>query len=246
MSEGYVKIWRKLQDNPMWLTEKFTRGQAWIDLIMLANHKDGFIRKRGLKVPVKRGEVGWSELALAERWQWSRGKVRRFLKELKMVQQIGHQKNNVTSLINLLNYDDYQGDSTTEETTDGHQTDTKRYRNKNDKNEKNNTYVENEVEINPSSNGKVPYQEMIDAYHEILPELAGVRKLTDKRKAQVKKLWMDKDMDKDMDRWRAYLQHIRGSKFLMGCVPGREWQADFEWITNYNNFVKIIENKYHK
>jgi len=92
-------------------------------------------------------------------------------------------------------------------------------------------------------NGKCPYQKMVDCYHEILPELTEVRKMTDKRKQQSKKVWMDKDMDQDIEKWRSYLDHIRKSKFLMG--KSGKWVADFEWITNYNNFVKIIEGKYH-
>jgi len=177
----------------------------------------------------------------------------RWMQILENMQNLTINSSNKFSIISIVNWSIYQCDNKEDVQQDVQQmsnrcpTDVQQMStNKNNKNNKNTTYVENEPEIDPSSNGKVPYQEMIDAYHEILPELSGVRKLTDKRKAQVKKLWMDKDMDKDMDRWRAYLQHIRGSKFLMGCVPGRDWQADFEWITNYNNFVKIIENKYHK
>lgn len=90
-----------------------------------------------------------------------------------------------------------------------------------------------------------PYQNMVEIYHEVLPELPAVRKLTDKRKLQAKKIWRDEEMAQDLNRWRSYCQHIRGSKFLMG-LNGKKWQADFEWITNYNNYVKIIEGKYHK
>ncbi len=140
---GYIKLYRRLQNNPLWLSEPFTRGQAWIDLIMLANHTDGYIRKRGIRIEIKRGQIGHSELSLAERWKWSRGKVRRFLSELsqKTVQQIVQQKTKLTSVITIVNYDMYQSDSTTDgttsSTTDGQQTDIKRYRNKNDKNDKN-------------------------------------------------------------------------------------------------------------
>ncbi|KKM27895.1 hypothetical protein LCGC14_1570130 [marine sediment metagenome] len=55
MHRGYIKLWRKLQNSSLWLDEKFTRGQAWVDLICLANHKNGYIRKRGvrsIRVPI--------------------------------------------------------------------------------------------------------------------------------------------------------------------------------------------------
>ena len=134
-----------MRESDLWLEEKFTRGQAWVDLLMLTNHEDGQIRKRGIPIDIHRGEIGWSEEALAERWEWARGKVRRFLFELssKTVQQIEQQKTNVTSLIKVTNWEVYQGNGTpndtASDTANGHQTDTKRYRKKNDKNEKKET-----------------------------------------------------------------------------------------------------------
>ena len=137
--EGWIKIWRKLGDSKLWLSEPFTRGQAWVDLLILANHSDGYLRKRGIRVEVCRGQVGWSEEKLAERWKWSRGKVRRFMSELssEKEQKTVQQKSNITTLNTILNYAQYQGSGT----TDGHQTvqqtDTKQYSNKNGKKEKN-------------------------------------------------------------------------------------------------------------
>ena len=139
--EGWIKLHRSIMENGLWLSDPFTRAQAWVDLLMLANHKDGMIRVRGIPVSVKRGQVGWSEVKLSERWKWSRGKVRRFLKELKTVQQIEQQADNVSSFITITNYEQYQdvstADETTSDTANGQQTDSKRYTNKNDKKKKN-------------------------------------------------------------------------------------------------------------
>ena len=106
--DGWVKIHRCLQDNPLWSCEKFTRGQAWIDLILLANHKDSFFYKRGVKIDVTRGQCGRSEVELADRWKWSRTKVRKFLKDLEKEQQIKQQKTNVSLVVTILNYNKYQ------------------------------------------------------------------------------------------------------------------------------------------
>ena len=138
--EGWIKLHRKIMDNPLYLSEPFTRMQAWIDLLLLANHKEGFFYVRGNKVVVGRGQVGTSSRTLASRWQWSRGKVERFLKDLENDNQIEPQKNNVITLISICNYDDYQNtepqtepQTSHRQTTDRPQTD----RNKNDKKEKN-------------------------------------------------------------------------------------------------------------
>jgi hypothetical protein len=147
--EGWIKLHRQLCNHELWLSEPFTRGQAWVDLLLLANHKDGFIRVRGQRIEVKRGQVGWSQKRLAERWKWSRKKVSNFLNELeKMEHQIEQQKNRVTSIITIVNFDKYQETEQQNEqqknnrrTTEEQQKNT----NKNDKNEKNEKNVSKSV-----------------------------------------------------------------------------------------------------
>ena len=108
MKEGWIKIYRQVQDNRIWNSEPFSRGQAWIDLLLLANHKPGIIYVRDHKIIVERGQVGWSENKLAERWHWSRTKVRKFIKDLILEQQIRQEKNKSYSIITIENYDIYQ------------------------------------------------------------------------------------------------------------------------------------------
>ena len=82
MSDGWIKLHRSLIDHDIWTQEPFTRGQAWVDLLLLANHTQNQFRVRGNLVIVSRGEVARSEESLALRWKWSRNKVRRFIEEL--------------------------------------------------------------------------------------------------------------------------------------------------------------------
>jgi len=132
MHRGYIKLWRKLRDNPLWLAEPFTKGQAWVDLLMLANHEQKSVSVRGIIVTVESGQVLAGEQFLADRWKWSRGKVRRLLRHLeqKTVQQIVQQKNNVCTVIAITNWSDYQdngtADGTASSTTDGQQKDNRR------------------------------------------------------------------------------------------------------------------------
>ena len=140
--EGWMLIHRRLGDSSLWLDEPFTRGQAWVDLLMLANHTDGFIRVQGMRVNLKRGDVGVSEVTLSTRWQWSRGKVRRFIEELEnegMVKKTSHKTTDRRkNVLTVLNYETYQdvkkpndtGDSTGDSTGDGQATDRRRYSNK--------------------------------------------------------------------------------------------------------------------
>lgn len=146
MNNGYVKIYRQVTENRLFSRrEKYCRLMAWIDLIMLANYSDTFIFVRGIKVELKRGQLGWSEVQLAKRWKWNRETVRRFLTDLvnermieKLTKKVCHfsaancvtdsiqetiqQKKSATTIISIVNYDDYQSNHTAKRTTE-HTTD---------------------------------------------------------------------------------------------------------------------------
>ena len=117
MNEGWIKLHRQILDDPLYFAEPFTRMQAFIDLILIANIKQTTFFKRGIKITVERGQTARSEDELAERWKWSRGKVRRFLMEQQNDGKIVQQKSHVCSCISVVNYDKYQIDDTTDSTT---------------------------------------------------------------------------------------------------------------------------------
>ena len=125
---GWIKLHRSSEFNPLYFAEPFTRWQAWSDLLLLANPFPSSAIVRGIVVDIERGQALASEKFLAERWKWSRGKVRRFLAYLssKTVHQIVQQKNNVCTVITITNYEHYQGNGTANgtasSTADGPQT----------------------------------------------------------------------------------------------------------------------------
>lgn len=114
-NNGYVLIHRKLMnDQQLWLNgEPFTKGQAWIDLILLMQHSE----YRG----TKRGSYSTSQLWLAQRWGWTRAKVRRFLGQLIGQGNITIDSTTNGTTITLVKYEEYQvwrpTDSTTDSTT---------------------------------------------------------------------------------------------------------------------------------
>lgn len=122
MKEGWICIYRAIEEDPMYFAEPFTRMQAFIDLILITNHERTVFFKRGIKITVERGQTVRSEDELALRWKWSRGKVRRFLLELENDTKIVQQKTRLCNCISIVNYDKYQlggtTDSTTNDTTD--------------------------------------------------------------------------------------------------------------------------------
>ena len=117
-------------DDPLWTSEKMTKGQAYADLFRLAQFKPGLVNKRGNLIPLKPGQIGWSMVALSKRWKRSLGWVRRLLNYLEKAEHIVQQKTNVSTTITLLHWRDY---GTAERTADGsqkeQQTDSRRYPN---------------------------------------------------------------------------------------------------------------------
>ena len=95
---------------------------------------------------------------------------------------------------------------------------------------------------------QVPIKKIVELYHELLPELPKVQKLTDTRKKQISARWKSGDIG-DLDEWREYFEFVRGSRFLMGRSPPstghKLFVADLEWLTKESNFVKVWEGKYH-
>lgn len=108
---GWIKLHRKITDNPLYFSEPFNRSMAWIDMILLANHCDNFFFKRGIRVDISIGQIGYDLDTLGKRWKWSRGKVERFMQMLENDKQIVRQKTNVTTLISIVNYKEYQCDN---------------------------------------------------------------------------------------------------------------------------------------
>lgn len=134
---GWIKVHRKIQDTVGYFAEPFCRNMAWIDLLLLANHDDNFFRFRGIRVDVKRGQTGVNIETFCDRWKWSRGKTERWLKELERDKKIIRQKTNITTLISIINYSQYQdsdkADGKASDKADGQQTVKQTDTNKNDK-----------------------------------------------------------------------------------------------------------------
>lgn len=117
---GWVKVHRSVTNNPLWLSEPFTRGQAWVDLILMANHEDRrIVFADGTEVVVHEGEHFTSLAHLAKRWQWGRNRVIRFLDYLsnhQMIRQTGTRRG---TTITLINWGVYQHGRTPDGTPDG-------------------------------------------------------------------------------------------------------------------------------
>lgn len=143
MAEGWIKLHREIVDH--WIWQDPFKLRAWLDLIMLANHKPKKILINGQLVTIDVGQHWTSYEHLAIRWKCSKGRVMRFLKLLKDDGMVTYKATPNGTLINVVNYRVYQGFSEDSGTLMDTPTDTPTERrriygrntNKNDKNDKN-------------------------------------------------------------------------------------------------------------
>ena len=110
---GWIKIFREIQNNWVWDDKPFSKGQAWIDLIILAKRTDEKFMSGGRMVNGKRGCVYKSILYLSDRWGWDRKKTSRFLGGLEADKMITVKTTTHGTTIRIEKYDDFQGKGTT-------------------------------------------------------------------------------------------------------------------------------------
>lgn len=122
MATGWVPIHRELSGHWVWNEKPFSKGQAWVDLILAANHEVGKTAFDGGFIEIERGCLLTSEVKLASRWGWSRKKVHRFLELLEADSMLSRccpvgvpnmaQKG---AYLRLCNYEDWQITGTAKE-----------------------------------------------------------------------------------------------------------------------------------
>jgi hypothetical protein len=105
--KGWMPIYRRLQDHWLWQDKPFAKGQAWLDLLLLASHNDKEFLFGNQIVKNEVGSFITSELKLAERWGWGRKKVRLFLELLQNEQMIAKKGDNRKTTITIVNYSIY-------------------------------------------------------------------------------------------------------------------------------------------
>lgn len=85
-----------------------------------------------------------------------------------------------------------------------------------------------------------PYQAILDAYHELLPEMPAVRELTDSRKTKIRNFWGKFKFDET--RWRAYLSFIATNCRWM-CESRARRDGESSWKPKNLDFL-ITERCY--
>lgn len=114
---GWIKIDRDIFDCFLWQEKPFSYGQAWVDLLLLANYEDKKTIYKGEVITCKRGDVNFSISYLANRWGWSRKKAKNFINILESDEMVATKVSTHRTTITIVNYGKFQNLGTTKDTT---------------------------------------------------------------------------------------------------------------------------------
>lgn len=218
--KGWIKLHRKILDCWIWNDKPYDKARAWIDLLLLAMHRDKKLLLDNEVVVISRGSFMTSIVKLSERWGWSRCKVIRYLELLENEQMLNTKRTPKGTLVTIVKYEDYQisdfnndttldtTDDTTNETPNNTTGDTQKKNIKNVKNKKNN----NSMSI---SDANALFEELWKLY----PRKKGKGQISDAKKKKLLQVGREQ-MIRAIERYRQYvdnqsdLQYQYGSTFF--------------------------------
>lgn len=109
LTKGWIKLYRSILDCEIWdKDEPFDVRSAWIDLLLLCNHKDREIIFNGKPLTVKRGQYLTSVRKLSARWSWGKDKVLNYLKLLETLKMIKRNADSNRTVITIVKYEVFQ------------------------------------------------------------------------------------------------------------------------------------------
>ena len=127
MENGWIKIYRKLLDNP--ISSKPNYLALWVHLLLMASHEDTDFIWNGNVIKLKKGQFVTGRKQLSHRTGIKETTIERVLDLYEKCGKIGQQKTTKYRLITILKWNEYQVVDS-KRTTNGQQTDTfKKYKN---------------------------------------------------------------------------------------------------------------------
>ncbi len=105
--EGWVKIHRKILDNPVVCKDSETFS-IWLYLLLSATHQEIPAVFKGEKITLKKGQLITGILSISKKLKINKDKVQRTLKCFEIDKQINQETSNKNRLISILNWEQYQ------------------------------------------------------------------------------------------------------------------------------------------
>lgn len=230
--KGYALLHRKIMDVPFYKDAE--AAHLWVHLILKAKHTPEYVMTDAGEILVGRGKLLGGRNSLAFETGLKPDRVQYLLRKFKKLGMIDWVSHGKFSVFSVEKYDDYQSNfvpadyqqittskpaipmpaSNTVPADYQQITTDKEYNNI-----ISNTDVLESTAADKKSDKKKPSvscQDVVDAYHEILPEAPRIRALNDKRKNQIRTFWrkagvITRQLDGHgftMQDWRNYLSYV--------------------------------------
>lgn len=203
--KGYALLHRKIMDVPFYKDAE--AAHLWVHLILKAKHTPEYVMTDAGEILVGRGKLLGGRNSLAFETGLKPDRVQYLLRKFKKLGMIDWVSHGKFSVFSVEKYDDYQSNfvpadyqqittskpaipmpaSNTVPADYQQITTDKEYNNI-----ISNTDVLESATADKKSDKKKPSvscQDVVDAYHEILPEAPRIRALNDKRKNQIRTFW---------------------------------------------------------
>lgn len=250
--KGYALLHRKIMDVPFYKDAE--AAHLWVHLILKAKHTPEYAMTDAGEILVGRGKLLGGRNSLAFETGLKPDRVQYLLRKFKKLGMIDWVSHGKFSVFSVEKYDDYQSNFVPADyqqiTTD------KEYNNI-----ISNTDVLESATADKKSDKKKPSvscQDVVDAYHEILPEAPRIRALNDKRKNQIRTFWrkagvITRQLDGHgftMQDWRNYLSYVgENCRWMFEERPnhqrGTVWhKKGFDFLLNDNTYLKVREGEH--
>lgn len=273
-SMGYVSIHRQFMDSRLYKDSQAVH--LWLHLILKAKHTPEYVMTDAGEILVGRGKLLGGRNSLAFETGLKPDRVQYLLRKFKKLGMIDWVSHGKFSVFSVEKYDDYQSNfvpanyqqittskpaipmpaSNTVPADYQQITTDKEYNNI-----ISNTDVLESTAADKKSDKKKPSvscQDVVDAYHEILPEAPRIRALNDKRKNQIRTFWrkagvITRQLDGHgftMQDWRNYLSYVgENCRWMFEERPnhqrGTVWhKKGFDFLLNDNTYLKVREGEH--
>ncbi|HHU7014694.1 TPA: DNA replication protein [Escherichia coli] len=272
--KGYALLHRKIMDVPFYKDAE--AAHLWVHLILKAKHTPEYVMTDAGEILVGRGKLLGGRNSLAFETGLKPDRVQYLLRKFKKLGMIDWVSHGKFSVFSVEKYDDYQSSfvpadyqqittskpaipmpaSNTVPADYQQITTDKEYNNI-----ISNTDVLESTAADKKSDKKKPSvscQDVVDAYHEILPEAPRIRALNDKRKNQIRTFWrkagvITRQLDGHgftMQDWRNYLSYVgENCRWMFEERPnhqrGTVWhKKGFDFLLNDNTYLKVREGEH--
>lgn len=239
-SSGFVCLYRDLFGNPQFRGKDDEYAAIW--LIASAVWKPVRVRVDGKDIDLERGQCCYTISYLAEAWECVKSTAHARLRQFIKNGFIRTELRTGLTVITVCEYDKYQIDPNEPRTED--RTLPERSPNGVRTNKKEGNKGNEEKKEDPlAASAAVIWNDVVKGTLQ-----PATMPLSVDREKQVLAL-LDKRLNNNLEEWRAYCERIVRSDHLTGGSPSREgykksFKADFHWVTNDDNYCKIVEGKH--